>query len=168
MVLIISLKKIDPTGFGFHRFHDKVWPLGLARPCRSNPVTVLHTCLAACCEPFGDILHRRHREWCSLTSQMRGVYGATPSLIKFVVWSDWKRAPGVLDDEFEKKEQGPQSHWFRNNRLPCDLNVEVEFKDRYQLHKHPHWLEAHVHGLQTRILWASSFTIRERYKGLIF
>jgi hypothetical protein len=26
----------------------------------------------------------------------------------------------------KKIEQGPQSHWFRNNRLPSDFNVEVE------------------------------------------
>jgi len=26
----------------------------------------------------------------------------------------------------KKIEQGPQSHWFRINRLPSDFNVEVE------------------------------------------
>jgi len=27
---------------------------------------------------------------------------AIPVTSKFVVWSDWKRAPGVWDDDFEK------------------------------------------------------------------
>jgi hypothetical protein len=29
----------------------------------------------------------------------------------------------------KKMEQGPQSHLFRNNRLPSDFNVEVEVFD---------------------------------------
>jgi hypothetical protein len=31
-------------------------------------------------------------------------------------------------------EQGPQSHWFRNNRLPSDFNARVEIWDSYQSH----------------------------------
>jgi hypothetical protein len=34
-----------------------------------------------------------------------------------------------MKQDFEKIEQGPQSHLFRNNRLPSDFNVEVEGLD---------------------------------------
>jgi hypothetical protein len=36
-----------------------------------------------------------------------------------------KTSSRALDGDFEKNDQGPQSNWFRNNRLPSDFIVNV-------------------------------------------
>jgi hypothetical protein len=61
------------------------------------------------------------------------------------------RALVVWDGDFEKIEQGPQSHLFRNNRLPSNFNVEVEIEDRYQLHKHLYFVVKNIHGFHTHL-----------------
>jgi hypothetical protein len=68
----------------------------------------------------------------------------------FVVWSDWKRAPGVWNDDIEKKSTRALKVTV-SEIIVCSLTSTLKLKlkiDNNYINIF-HWVVAHVHGFQT-------------------